>query len=132
MKIHFQSTADELKLLQTTIPQAVMAYEAMATTAGMTPEQIGKMQTVDNTPSGGGHCGFDGKAYTTGVQLMANNYNKIMAKNATGMVTGVGNVLKVSPFFDMCGFGLLNTNEFSDRSWQREAEVYRWEEMSHS
>lgn len=96
MKIHFQSTSDELKMLQTTIPQSVAAYEAIATKAGMTPDQIGKMQTVDNTPSGGGHCGFDGKAYTSGNQLMANNYNKIMSKNATGMVLGIGNVLKVN------------------------------------
>lgn len=55
MKIHFQSTKDELELLQPAIPAAVSAYEKLASDNGMSPEQIGGMQTVDNTPNGGGH-----------------------------------------------------------------------------
>lgn len=98
VKIHFQSTSDELAMLQTSIPQAVVAYEKLATDAGLTPAQIGKLQTVDNAMSGGGHCGFDGKAYTSGVQLMSTNYANVMGKDATGMVAGK-NVLKVSLFF---------------------------------
>jgi hypothetical protein len=55
MKIHFQSTSDELALLQPAIPAAVAAYEKLATTAGLSSAQIGALQTVDNTPNGGGH-----------------------------------------------------------------------------
>ncbi|KAJ8067561.1 hypothetical protein OCU04_004902 [Sclerotinia nivalis] len=54
-KIHFQSTKDELTLLQGSIPTAISAYEKLATGAGMSAGQIGNMQTVDNTPNGGGH-----------------------------------------------------------------------------
>lgn len=98
MKIHFQSTQDELALLQPAIPKAITAYEKLATTAGMSAAQIGVMQTVDNTPNGGGHCGFDGKGFVTGVQLMSTNYANIMGANATGQVTGIGNVKKVRIF----------------------------------
>jgi poly(3-hydroxybutyrate) depolymerase len=98
MKIHFQSTQDELALLQPAIPKAITAYEKLATTAGMSAAQIGAMQTVDNTPNGGGHCGFDGKGFVTGVQLMSTNYANIMGADATGQVTGIGNVKKVSNF----------------------------------
>ncbi|ESZ90176.1 hypothetical protein SBOR_9429 [Sclerotinia borealis F-4128] len=93
-KIHFQSTKDELTLLQPAIPSAISAYEKLATEAGMSAAQIGGMLTVDNTPSGGGHCGFDNKDFVTGVQLMATNYANIMGANASGQVTGIGNVLK--------------------------------------
>jgi poly(3-hydroxybutyrate) depolymerase len=51
-KIHFQSTKDELTLLQPAIPAAVKAYEKIATDAGLTADQIGVLQTVDNTPTG--------------------------------------------------------------------------------
>lgn len=96
MKIHFQSTKDELALLQGSIPASITAYEKLATTAGMTPDQIGALQTVDNSPDQGGHCGFDGKAFVSGVQLLANNYANIMAANASGKVTGIStSVLKV-------------------------------------
>ncbi|KAA8569744.1 hypothetical protein EYC84_001327 [Monilinia fructicola] len=93
-KIHFQSTKDELALLQPAIPDAIKAYEKLATDANMSTAQIGALQTVDNTPNGGGHCAFDTKGFVTGVQLMATNYANIMAKNASGQVTGIGNVLK--------------------------------------
>ncbi|KAF7954084.1 hypothetical protein EAE96_005217 [Botrytis aclada] len=93
-KIHFQSSKDELTLLQPAIPDAVAAYEKLATGAGMTTDQIGSLQTVDNTPNGGGHCGFDNKSFVSGVQLMATNYANVMSVNASGQVTGIGNVLK--------------------------------------
>ncbi|KAF7861385.1 hypothetical protein EAF04_007950 [Stromatinia cepivora] len=93
-KIHFQSTKDELTLLQGSIPTAISAYEKLATGAGMSASQIGNSMTVDNTPNGGGHCGFDNKDFVSGVQLMATNYANIMGKNASGQVTGIGNVLK--------------------------------------
>jgi len=95
MKIHFQSTQDELALLQPAIPDAITAYEKIATDAGLSAEQIGALQTVDNTPNGGGHCAFDGKDFVSGVQLMSTNFANIMGDNASGEVTGIGNVLKV-------------------------------------
>ena len=52
MKIHYQSTQDELTLLQPAIPAAIQAYETMATAAGLTPDQIGALQTVNNSPVG--------------------------------------------------------------------------------
>jgi hypothetical protein len=64
----------------------------------MSATQIGAMQTVDNTPNGGGHCGFDGQGFVSGVQLMSTNYANIMGANASGQVIGIGNVLKVGIF----------------------------------
>ncbi len=101
MKIHFQSTRDELALLQPAIPEAIAAYEKLATDAGLTADQIGALQTVDNTPNGGGHCGFDGKGFVSGVQLMATNYANIMGHNTRGEVTAIGRVLKEG---DDCSF----------------------------
>ncbi|KAI0995403.1 hypothetical protein K3495_g12776 [Podosphaera aphanis] len=94
MKIHFQSTQDELASLQPELPKAINAYESLATKAGLSPDQIGALQTVDNTPNGGGHCGFDGKGFVSGVQLMASNYENIIGDNASGNVPGIGKVLK--------------------------------------
>lgn len=54
-KIHFQSSKDELALLQPAIPDAILAYEKLAMGANMSAAQIGALQTVDNTPNGGGH-----------------------------------------------------------------------------
>jgi hypothetical protein len=84
-----------LALLQPAIPDAITAYEKIATDAGLSADQIGALQTVDNTPNGGGHCAFDGKDFVSGVQLMSTNYANIMGANASGEVTGIGNVLKV-------------------------------------
>ncbi|KAH6669474.1 hypothetical protein B0J14DRAFT_546611 [Halenospora varia] len=93
MKIHFQSTQDELALLQPAIPAAITAYQKLATTAGLDAAGIGALQTADNTPVGGGHCGFDQKGFVSGVQLMATNYANVMGANGNGQVTGIGNVL---------------------------------------
>lgn len=97
MKIHFQSTKNKLALLQDFIPQSVTAYEKLATDAGLSADQIGMLQTVDNTPNGGGHCAFDGKDFVSGVQLMASGYSSILGSNPTGNVTGISqNVLTVN------------------------------------
>jgi hypothetical protein len=84
-------TVNELTLLQTSIPQAVSVYEQAAIDAGMTPAQIGAMQTIDNTPAGG-HCAFDGQGFVSGIQLIANNYATIMQPGGNGNVQGIGNV----------------------------------------
>jgi len=91
-KIHYQSTVNELMLLQGSIPQATAAYEKLATAAGMTPAQIATMQTIDNTPVGG-HCAFDGQSFVSGVQVMSNSYSDII-QGGSGMLQGVGPVLK--------------------------------------
>lgn len=41
------------------------------------------------------YSAFDGKGFVSGVQVMSTNYANIMGSNATGEVTGIGNVLKV-------------------------------------
>ncbi|KAF2124579.1 hypothetical protein P153DRAFT_350770 [Dothidotthia symphoricarpi CBS 119687] len=87
-RIHFQSTQSELKLLQGSIPQSVAAYEQLAADAGMTPDQISAMQTVDNTPAGG-HCEFDGQDFVTGVQTMLTSYSNVV-QGGDGVVTGLG------------------------------------------
>lgn len=87
-RIHYQSTVNELELLQGSIPKAISAYEQAATDAGMSPDQIARLQTVDNTPVGG-HCAFDGKGFVSGIQLVANSYSNIMQPGATGQVRGI-------------------------------------------
>ncbi|KAF2638774.1 hypothetical protein P280DRAFT_403629 [Massarina eburnea CBS 473.64] len=87
-RIHFQSTQSELKLLQGSIPQAVTAYEQIAAQQGMTADQINAMQTVDNTPTGG-HCEFDGKDFSTGVQTMLSSYANVV-QGGDGTVQGIG------------------------------------------
>ncbi|KAG9236850.1 hypothetical protein BJ875DRAFT_201874 [Amylocarpus encephaloides] len=94
-RIHFQSTKDELALLQDAIPASIAAYEQLATDAGLDATTVGTLQTVDNTPNGGGHCGFDEQGFVTGVQLMADNFANVMGAQASGEVTGIGNVLTV-------------------------------------
>lgn len=92
--IHYQSTQSELTLLQPAIPAAIKAYEAIATDAGLSAAQIGALQTVDNSPAGG-HCAFDGKAFVSGIQIMATAYSKVIQTGATGVVAGIkANVLK--------------------------------------
>jgi hypothetical protein len=89
-RIHFQSTQQELAELQQSIPQSVAAYEQVATDAGLSADQIGVLQTVDNSPNGG-HCEFDEKDFVSGVQLMADSFSDVM-QGGTGQVNGV-NVL---------------------------------------
>lgn len=92
-RIHFQSTTQELKSLQQSIPQAVKAYETAGTNAGLNTQQLNALQTVDNTPNGG-HCAFDGQGFVSGVQLMASNYANVMLPGGNGQVAGIGNVNK--------------------------------------
>ncbi|KAK3694573.1 hypothetical protein B0T22DRAFT_74553 [Podospora appendiculata] len=86
-KIHFQSTQDELALLQPAIPAAIVAYETLATDAGLSKQEIGLLQTVDNTPPGG-HCEFDGVGFSSGIQLIADNFENIM-QGGDGAVDGI-------------------------------------------
>lgn len=85
-KIHFQSTQQELSSLQPAIPKAIAAYEKAAAAAGLNADQIGALQTVDNSPNGG-HCEFDEKDFVSGVQLMADSFSAIM-QGGDGTVAG--------------------------------------------
>jgi hypothetical protein len=87
-RIHYQSTQQELELLQGSIPQAVAAYEQAAGQAGLTADQVNALQTVDNTPTGG-HCEFDGQDFVSGVQVMSSSYAAVM-QGGNGAVTGIG------------------------------------------
>ncbi|KAL5117158.1 hypothetical protein ACEQ8H_004983 [Pleosporales sp. CAS-2024a] len=87
-KIHYQSTQNELALLQGSIPPAIVAYEQAATQAGLSTAQINALHTVDNTPVGG-HCQFDGKDFVSGVQVMSSSYANVM-QGGDGTVKGIG------------------------------------------
>lgn len=84
-KIHFQSSQNELAELQQSIPQSITAYSQLATTAGVA--QVGTLQTADNTPNGG-HCEFDGQGFSSGIQLVSNNFASIM-QGGNGAVAGI-------------------------------------------
>ncbi|KAI2637605.1 hypothetical protein GGS26DRAFT_418091 [Hypomontagnella submonticulosa] len=76
-RVHFQSTQQELALLQPAIPAAIQAYEQIAASQGLDANAIGALQTVDNSPNGG-HCEFDEKDFVSGVQLMADSFSSIL------------------------------------------------------
>ncbi|KAJ9155577.1 Cyclin-like F-box [Pleurostoma richardsiae] len=86
-RIHFQSTQEELALLQPAIPQAIAAYEQLAVDAGLDAAQVSALQTVDNTPVGG-HCEFDEQGFSSGIQLIADNFANIM-QGGDGAVAGI-------------------------------------------
>ncbi|PFH61755.1 hypothetical protein XA68_16375 [Ophiocordyceps unilateralis] len=90
-RIHFQSTTNELNSLQQSIPDAIRAYEQAAQKAGVNQQQLGQLQTVNNSPQGG-HCEFDGKGFNSGIQLMADNFANVMFDGGSGEVSGIGNV----------------------------------------
>ncbi|KAF2711922.1 hypothetical protein K504DRAFT_232806 [Pleomassaria siparia CBS 279.74] len=89
-QIHFQSTQQELTLLQGqgAIPDAVVAYEKLGTDNGLSTAQINALQTVDNSPTGG-HCAFDGQGFVSGVQTMLTSYSNVM-QGGNGTVAGLG------------------------------------------
>ncbi|KAL5349893.1 hypothetical protein ACLOAV_004927 [Pseudogymnoascus australis] len=91
-RIHFQSTQNELALLQPAIPEAVAAYESLAADAGLSAAEVGALQTVDASPAGG-HCEFDEQGFVSGVQLMADSFADVMLAGGSGQVGGIGNVL---------------------------------------
>ncbi|KAL9113366.1 MAG: hypothetical protein Q9227_002407 [Pyrenula ochraceoflavens] len=92
MRMHFQSTQQELASLQPELPNAISAYEQLAVDAGMSTADINTQMTVNNDPNGG-HCEFDGQDFVSGVQLMASNYAAVM-QGGNGQVPGIGTVTK--------------------------------------
>ena len=127
-RIHYQSTQNELALLQPSIPQAISAVEQTATQAGVSADKIGQLQTVNNSPVGGhwyayipifhhpfplvlgmtpltpSNSAFDGQEFVSGVQLMADNFANVM-QNGNGQVTGIGNVLQTVVGNEKLSFG---------------------------
>ncbi|KAI4866319.1 hypothetical protein F4820DRAFT_469001 [Hypoxylon rubiginosum] len=91
-RLHFQSTQQELALLQPAIPAAIAAYEQIATGQGLDAAAVGALQTVDNSPNGG-HCEFDEQDFVSGVQLMADSFSAVM-QGGNGVLAGTNvNVL---------------------------------------
>ncbi|KAJ7135996.1 hypothetical protein C8R44DRAFT_769437 [Mycena epipterygia] len=74
LRLHFQSTTDDLAALQTSIPQAITAYEKLITDT--------TLLTADASPTGG-HCEFDQKDFVSGVQLLSDNFSGILDGTAT-------------------------------------------------
>ncbi|KAK4457072.1 hypothetical protein QBC42DRAFT_320167 [Cladorrhinum samala] len=91
-RVHYQSTTDELQLLQGSIPDAIRAFEELALAQGLSEAEVGRLQTVDNSPQGG-HCEFDGQGFVSGIQLVADDFAAIMLEGGDGEVNGIGNVL---------------------------------------
>ncbi|KAJ7151160.1 hypothetical protein C8R46DRAFT_494761 [Mycena filopes] len=70
MRLHFQSTTDDLAPLKESIPQALKAYEKLITGDP-------SLLTADATPVGG-HCEFDEKDFVSGVQLLTDNFASVL------------------------------------------------------
>ncbi|OCL07401.1 hypothetical protein AOQ84DRAFT_409085 [Glonium stellatum] len=90
--IHFQSTQSEPAPLQPAILSAIAAYENLATAAGLSIDRINALQTLNNAPKGG-HCEFDGKGFSSGIQVMANAFSNVIQLGGNGQVNGIGDVL---------------------------------------
>ncbi|KAG9220149.1 hypothetical protein CCMSSC00406_0007156 [Pleurotus cornucopiae] len=86
LRVHWQSTVNEQPELQQSIPQAIAAYERIASGAGLSAAQINQLQTADASPNGG-HCEFDQRDFVSGVQLLSDNYATILA--GQGVLNGV-------------------------------------------
>ncbi|KAJ7209421.1 hypothetical protein C8J57DRAFT_1733845 [Mycena rebaudengoi] len=81
IRIHWQSSVDELDILKQSIPPAILAYEQNAAAAGLSAAEINQLQTADASPNGG-HCEFDEQDFVLGVQLLTDNYAAILTGNA--------------------------------------------------
>ncbi|KAI1079586.1 hypothetical protein F5B20DRAFT_542871 [Whalleya microplaca] len=102
-RVHFQSTQQELAQLQPAIPEAVAAYEQVATGQGLDAAAVGALQTVDNSPVGG-HCEFDEQDFVSGVQLMADSFSAVM-QGGNGVLAGTNvNVLNPVPGNEQLAF----------------------------
>jgi predicted esterase len=78
MRLHFQSTTDELPPVKTEIPDTIRAITQAS--QAFSPEQINVQFTVDGTPQGG-HCVFDGQGFQSGIQMMVDQFGAIMLRN---------------------------------------------------
>lgn len=113
--IHFQSSQNELASLQTSIPQSIAAFQKLATAAGLADQQVGALQTADNTPNGG-HCEFDGKGFSSGIQLVSNNFASIM-QGGNGSVAGIPTQTVLKPVVGQKLAFSGNGNKKRDPAW---------------
>ncbi|GAA99178.1 uncharacterized protein L969DRAFT_93640 [Mixia osmundae IAM 14324] len=94
LRVHWQSTTAELDSLKQSIPPALTAYEQLAASAGMTKEQINRLQTADATPTGG-HCAFDGRDFESGVAALMSDYSSVIQGDGSVRgLQGINNVAK--------------------------------------
>ncbi|KAA1089756.1 hypothetical protein PGT21_029002 [Puccinia graminis f. sp. tritici] len=89
MRIHFQTSAQEQDGIQVTIPQAIVSYLKAATDAQVDKKALAKKLTADATPKGT-HCVFDGKQFVSGIQLLTDNYSRVIFGD--GDIKGIGKV----------------------------------------
>ncbi|KAL0959033.1 hypothetical protein HGRIS_014340 [Hohenbuehelia grisea] len=108
IRVHWQSSTDELAELKQSIPPAIAAYEQIARGAGLSNAQVNALQTVDASPDGG-HCAFDEQDFVSGVQLLTDNYSSILAGqgvlNGVAAVGSKGVVGNENPFVAAVGAG---------------------------
>ncbi|KDQ23463.1 hypothetical protein PLEOSDRAFT_1049660, partial [Pleurotus ostreatus PC15] len=110
IRIHWQTTVNELASLKQTIPQGVAAYSQIATNAGFSAAQVNQLQTADGSPNGG-HCAFDTRGFVSGVQLLTDNFASILAGQGTlnGVSVNKG-VVGAGNLFGNAGAANANAN----------------------
>ncbi|KAF4581839.1 Cyclin-like F-box [Ophiocordyceps camponoti-floridani] len=77
-RIHFQSTQNEAKGFQVTLPQAIAKYSELGLQSA-NQSALDELQTFDNTPAGG-HCEFDGRSFKTGSDVLVASIPQILFK----------------------------------------------------
>jgi len=107
LRIHWQSSVNELVPLQTSIPQSIVAYEQNTASSGASANQINQLLTADNSPNGG-HCEFDQQDFVSGVQLLTDNFANVIGGNAR--LNGVQVVNGVAGNEDLFNNGAANGN----------------------
>lgn len=94
MRLHWESSQQELSSLKMTIPAGIQYYESAARqVAGMSDAAIDLKQTADATPTAG-HCAFDGKGFNSGIQMVSDSWSRVMQEGGDGQVKGIGMVSK--------------------------------------
>ncbi|ORY82058.1 hypothetical protein BCR37DRAFT_29149 [Protomyces lactucae-debilis] len=90
IRLHWQSSQNELVSLKTQIPGAIRFFEDAARTAGVDQGVLDKLQTVDATPTGS-HCAFDNRGFNSGIAKMMEEetWSRIMFRSETAASVGV-------------------------------------------
>lgn len=90
IRLHWQTSQNELASLKTQIPAGIRFYEDAARTVGVDASVIDKLQTVDATPTGS-HCAFDNIGFNSGIAEMMEEqtWSSIMLRSETRASRGV-------------------------------------------
>jgi hypothetical protein len=86
LRVHFQSTTDDLQSLKIDIPKAIVAYEKL-----IPGEANGVSLVTADATIQGGHCEFDSQGFVSGIQLMTDNYARILNGESRVAVSVQGN-----------------------------------------